>query len=411
MSTHSKLAPSASKRWMDCTRSVSFIDELADEGKIKLGGTSSYAEEGTLAHEFASEILEGKMELDDIPFHPSVLESDYDSDEMCEAVGSYVNLAKRLVKDGDKVLIESSVPLFYKPEDTGTVDYALVSEKSVQILDLKYGKGVEVDAKDNSQLAIYAMSLIEDLWSEIDFTPDTAVIISIHQPRTRGDNPTRVWSLDLGELIEFCKPITSAVADITEGYDLAFYPNPDGCQFCPAKGVCSARAEYATNNFSHASIEAVSKLTDVKTQPTEKFVGPDIESLTDKQIATVVNHGKALIKWVNSITDDAKERILKGVKVDGLKIVNGNRGQRKWTNEEEADKLIKTKIKAEERYTKKLISLAQAEKLLKGTKLSTRFNNRFLELTDRKPGSPILVAGDDDRESITTEITDNFENI
>ena len=115
MSTHSKLAPSASKRWMDCTRSVSFIDELADEGKIKLGGTSSYAEEGTLAHEFASEILEGKMELDDIPFHPSVLESDYDSDEMCEAVGSYVNLAKRLVKDGDKVLIESSVPLFYTP--------------------------------------------------------------------------------------------------------------------------------------------------------------------------------------------------------------------------------------------------------------------------------------------------------
>ena len=411
MSTHSKLAPSSSKRWMECTRSVSFIDELAAEGRIKLGGTSSYAEEGTLAHEFASNVLEDLMDLDDIPFHPDILESDYDAEEMCEAVGSYVNLAKRLVKEGDRVLIESSVPLFYKPEDTGTVDYAVVSQKSVQILDLKYGKGVEVEAKNNSQLAIYAMSLIEDLWSEIDFTPDTSVIISIHQPRTRGDNPTRVWSLSLGELIEFCKPITNAVVDITEGHDLDFYPSQEGCQFCPAKGVCSARADYATNNFSRASIDAVAQLSDLKEEPTDKFVGPSFETLSDKQIATVVNHGKDLIKWVNSVTEDAKERILKGLQVEGLKIVQGNRGQRKWTNEAEADKLIKNKIKSEDRYTKKLISLAQAEKLLKKETLSTRFKNRFEDLTDRKPGSPILVNAQDERDSIITQITDNFENI
>jgi hypothetical protein len=410
MSTHSKLAPSASKRWMNCTRSISFIDELAASGKIKLGGSSSYAEEGTLAHEFASDILEGKMELDDILFHPKILESDYDGEEMHEALSSYVGLAKRLVRDGDMVLIESSVPLFYKTEDTGTVDYALVSQKSVQILDLKYGKGVEVDAKDNSQLAIYAMSLIDNLWSEIDFTPDTAVIISIHQPRTRGENPTRVWSLTVGELIEFCKPINTAVANISEGFDLDFYPSEEGCQFCPAKGVCSSRADYATNSFSRASIDAVSQLVDVKFDQVEKFTGPEFEALTDKQIATVVNHGKELVKWVNSVTDDAKERILKGIPVEGLKIVQGNRGQRKWVDEEEAEKLIKTKIKAEDRYTRKLISLAQAEKLLKGSDLSTRFKNRFEELTDRKPGSPILVSEDDKRLSISSDVTDSFEN-
>ena len=80
---------------------------------------------------------------------------------MRRCVGDYVALAERLGQSAETTVVEERVPLFYRPQDGGTVDFAAISQERVQILDLKYGKGVIVEAEENKQLAIYAKSLID----------------------------------------------------------------------------------------------------------------------------------------------------------------------------------------------------------------------------------------------------------
>jgi hypothetical protein len=141
---HARLAPSASERWMHCTASVEACAGIKDSG-------SEYATEGTQAHDYAEAVLSGKLPIEKVPedFRPHVK--------------FYTDHCQKLIQPGMVAYVESKVPLFYSPEDTGTVDFAVASEDVVRIRDLKYGAGVLVDAQDNPQLAIYAISLIRDL--------------------------------------------------------------------------------------------------------------------------------------------------------------------------------------------------------------------------------------------------------
>ena len=400
--SHSLLSPSGAKCWSTCTSSVSYIQRLKEEGKIPEEQTSVYAEEGTEAHQHASDILDGLEDLEDVP-----------EGEMRRCVGEYVAFAERIGKDAEQVLVEERVPLFYRPEDGGTVDYAAMSSERVQILDLKYGKGVIVEAKENLQLAIYAKSLIESQRDVFDFTDDTLVVMTIFQPRTYEGNPIKLWSVKLKELNEFLGDIQKIADRIDAGMALQFAPSEDACQFCDAKGLCKAREKFASTHIVKANIQAAKDFTDLgglpdgKTEPTY----PTMDELSDEQIAVVVEHGKSFEKWLKSVASEAKKRIEGGVPVKGLKVVAGKLGNRGWNDEAAADKLISGKLKAGERYTRKLITLPQAEKLLKGMELSTRFENRFKELTTRKPGSPVLVTDADDRPSIMEAPEDTFTDL
>jgi hypothetical protein len=400
--SHSLLSPSGAKCWTKCTASVGYIQRLKDEGKIPEEQTSAYAEEGTQAHEHASNILDGIEDLGDVP-----------EGEMRECVGKYVELAQRIGKDAELTLVEERVPLFYRPEDGGTVDYAAITSERVQILDLKYGKGVIVEAKENLQLAIYAKSLIESQGDLYDFTDDTLVVMTIFQPRTYEGNPIKLWSVKLKELNLFLKD-TQKIADrIDAGMALEFAPSEDACQFCDAKGLCKAREKFAANHIVKANIKAAEEFTNIEENP---IVGkgptyPSVDSLTDEQIAIVVEHGKTFEKWLKSVAAEAKKRIEGGVPVKGLKVVQGNPGNRKWDDEAAADKLLAGKLKANERYDRSLISPTQAEKLLKGVELSTKFQNRLKDLTKRKPGSPLLVLESDERPSIMGPAEEEFDNI
>lgn len=400
--SHSLLSPSGAKCWTTCTESVGFIQRLKAEGKIPEEQTSAYAEEGTQAHEHASNILDGIEDLEDVP-----------EGEMRKCVGDYVAFAERIGKDAELVLIEERVPLFYRPEDGGTVDYAAISSERVQILDLKYGKGVIVEAKENLQLAIYAKSLIESQSDLYDFTEDTLVVMTIFQPRTYEGNPIKLWSVTLAQLDEFLGDIQKIADRIDAGMLLEFAPSEDACQFCDAKGLCKAREGFAANHVVKANIKAAEEFTNIEGLPDgqDKVTLPTVDSLTDEQIAVVVEHGKTFEKWLKSVAAEAKKRIEGGIPVKGLKVVQGKLGNRGWNDEAAADKLLSGKLKAAERYTRKLITLPQAEKLLKGVELSTKFQNRLKDLTQRKPGSPVLVTDADERPSIMGPAEEEFDNI
>ena len=400
--SHSLLSPSGAKGWSTCTASVGYIQRLKEEGKIPEEQTSVYADEGTEAHQHANDILDGLQDLDEVP-----------EGEMRQCVGDYVAFAERIGKDADQVLVEERVPLFYRPEDGGTVDYAAITSERVQILDLKYGKGVIVEARENLQGAIYAKSLIESQRDAFDFTDDTLVVITIFQPRTYEGNPIKIWSVTLRDLNEFLGDIQKIADRIDAGMLLEFKPSPDTCQFCDAKGLCKARQNRVADPIIDVGIEAAKDFTDLDGLPDDKTepTYPTMGELSDEQIAVVVKHGKGFEKWLKSVASEAKKRIEGGIPITGLKVVAGKLGNRGWNDEAAADTLIAGKLKASERYTRKLVTLPQAEKLLKGMDLSTRFENRFKELTQRKPGAPILVTDADDRPSIMEAPEDMFTSL
>ncbi len=388
---HSRLAPSAAKRWVNCTASVEFIKQNAN--RIPENESSVYADEGTQAHDWAANILDGLNDISDVP------------EDMQPHVGAYVEFAERVTTDKDRVYVEEKVPLFYKPEDTGTVDYALVSDERVYILDLKYGAGVIVEAKENMQLATYALSLIRNLEGLYDFNDDTLVTLTIFQPRTYEGSPVKIWAISLKDLRDFGRKILEAAIDIDEGNldVLKFAPEDDICQWCPAKGFCPSRRDQYAGAMRKVAISTLDDLseTDPATgEPPLQF--PGFDTLSDKQIAAIVKHAPGIKKWLNSVESETHKALEAGKHVEGLKLVEGTQGKRQWKDETEADKLIKSKLKADERYTKKLITLPQAEKLLKGQKLSTRFQNRFKELTFRAPAKNVLALTDDPREAIQT---------
>ena len=54
MSTHAKLSPSGASRWMSCTPSAAFESQFPDK-------SSSFAEEGTLAHKLGELLIREKL--------------------------------------------------------------------------------------------------------------------------------------------------------------------------------------------------------------------------------------------------------------------------------------------------------------------------------------------------------------
>ena len=391
---HYPWGPSAAKTWRGCPGSINFAAQEKAAGNIPKDEESEYAAEGTRAHAYVDDCLTGKIKRGDIPAN------------FMEHLSGYLDLADDLaetVGNGDCVVMhEQQVPLFYQPDVYGTLDYGVVAEdgSEVTILDLKYGAGVYVTAEENDQLAIYALSLMDDLVSQgYVFTDDTEVSMMIYQPRHHqftGD--AEVWTVSYRDLLDMA-------VDIQEGYEKSLsasvddlHPSDDACFFCDARVVCTRRI---TDLFDEEIPEGANML--VPAQQEEPHL-PEVQLLTDAARVAIFKHHKAITKWMSDVVSDSFTKIEQGGPIEGLKTVDGKQGNRTWgDNEEDVSKLVVRKIPADDRFKpRSLKSPAQLEKILKDCDKplkdqSTRFQNRWNELIVQRPGSPTLALEDDKR--------------
>jgi len=381
---HARLAPSAASRWTVCTASVGFIEANKD---VLPKDSSTYADEGTEAHERAKRRLTQ-------PAPPSP-----EPDEMDRHVGDYVKWIAANRRPGDRMLVERRTPLFYDPTSHGTVDASLISDR-IWIGDLKYGVGVSVEAKDNKQLAIYAESLIRELEVVEDFGLETPVSLNIFQPRDRNNSePVRTWELTRGQLAEFAADIQFKASGLQRGDPTEFIADPEKqCRFCPAKGICKAYSSYGLTAIAEIAPEPLSTL-------------PDPHALTREQRVKVIGARKALEKWLEAVEDQEVTELLAGAKPLGYKLVEG-KTNRQWADEPAAQKLLRNYLTAEETNPPSpLISVAVAEKLLKGKELSTKFENKLKSLITKPAGKPSLVPETDKRPALEFNPARGLENI
>lgn len=400
--THSLLSPSGASRWTECTASVPYCLENGWTGR-----SSRDSDEGTRAHDLAEQILTAQN-----PVIPPGFEQITDYTDFCFTMHG---------RWGGKALVEQKVPLFYRPEDTGTVDFANIAPNRITIVDLKWGIGVAVSAFENKQLAIYAQSLIQEHQEFFGFTDDMPVDICVSQPRCADESAGGIWSTTVGELAAFCediwmiadsidctvKHLNSGKVTLQNAVDaevVTFKPSISTCRFCPAKqnSQCPHRV---TQAFAPLAPDGVDPLTMLEIVPDEApaplLSESRFQNITDEQLYAIFFRIPEIDAVVNSVKEAVLARAVEGQAVPGTKLVAGRQGNTAWRSEEEAIKTLHRPIGMKDLMKEVIKSPTQVLALVKDDEKLTA---KVQSLTHRSPGKPAVALLSDKRPALTAAI-------
>ena len=376
-SSHARLSASAAERWMHCPGSITLTERL------QLPNTGSiYADEGTMAHSVAEWKV---MHTESGPAYKKERgkweASEFWCGEMDEATTFYANevqdiYIRLLQQDAGTVrMVEQRIDLKeWIPGGFGTSDAVVIGAGEIHVVDLKYGKGVKVEAEGNPQLRLYGLgsaSLFGDLY---DF--DT-VVLHIIQPRLDHISTERIALKDLRDWGK--NEVRPAADEAANGSERTACG--DWCRFCPAKAVCRARAE---ENLELARMD---------------FKKP--MELTHDEIVEVLGQIDRLLSWAKDVTDYALAQALAGEKFRGWKLVEG-RANRRYTDETKVAVTLKAAGFDEAMlYSKKLLTITDMEKLV-GKKRFAELLEGDAGLVVKPTGKPVLVPASDKREELNT---------
>jgi len=380
MSEHAKLSPSSSDRWLNCPASLVRSVGVVDSG-------SEFAREGTAAHALAELCLTQGIGAHG-PAMPKGHEQ-YDSPDLRVTVQTYLDYVRRLMGPGDTLFVEQRVQIFGQYDVWGTADAVIVTPNGViKIVDLKAGKGVLVDADDNTQLILYGVGGLSFDWlSEV---PVTTVEVHIVQPR-RNNFPSQSYPVE--ELAAWVKENTAKVARAFAGTNEA-YPGLH-CKWCPIKGTCRERAEH---NLKMASFDFE--------EPAKGCTGTH-DALSEEELVGVF----VAIPQIRAYLDDVEAEVSKRAHehpVAGLKFIAG-RAVRKIVEIAKAAMLLR-KAGIEPFKEPALLGITEIENQLKakGLKVADVIGDCIQKTTSK----PVLVAESHKSPAITPEknAADDFAN-
>lgn len=370
MSNHAILSPSGASRWLTCTPSARMEELFEDK-------SSEFAAEGSLAHALCElglraqyglidndEARELDLDLKSSPLYSPDM-SDYVSDYIEYVINEFEE-CKKTTKDA-LLFIEKKLDLTrYVPEGFGTGDAIIISNGTMRIIDLKYGKGVKVSAVENKQMMLYTLGALD----EFDFIYDIRkVIMTVYQPRMYNISD---YEMDSQDLYDWANTVLKPKATLAFNGHGDFVPG-DHCRFCKAKATCKALAE---ENLAIASYDFL-----------------QAELLSDSDISDILRRADLFKNWINSVEEYAFKQALNGRKWDGYKLVEG-RSVRTLTNQPEAvNRLVSKGFPEEVLYEKKFLSITELEKVV--TKKA--FSEILGDLIYKPEGKPTLVPDTDKR--------------
>ena len=222
---HAKLSASGSHIWMNCPKSYSLTKDLPDVD-------TPFSEEGTRAHAYCEYLLHKFILNENVePVVP-------DNKEMELCGFAYLDFISSKYGEDYETLpdIEIEQRLDFSPwveDGFGTCDCLIITRNQIKIIDFKYGKGVKVDANENSQLQLYALGAL-NRFELYDFK---TVEMNIFQPRL---DHISTQTKSVSELIDFGKRAKELSKEALNGKCKA---NPGAwCKFCKVNAICKARA-------------------------------------------------------------------------------------------------------------------------------------------------------------------------
>lgn len=422
---HSQFSASASDRWMVCPGSIQLSKGKPDK-------VSQYAAEGTAAHTVAAWCL--TEHKDAAAYLGRVIEADGFSftvdDEMAGHVQTYVDQVREYAKDADMHLTEVQVNYSEhlgvdEGDGFGTSDTIIVksAHKLLQVHDLKFGRGDEVEATDNRQMRLYALGALSYLQPfGLEISDFERVLMVIHQPRVQ--TAPKEWEISVAELLEFGKQARTAAEQVIDA--MLEYPSPEwherftkadtkACKYCRAKATCVTLREAVTETVftqKPASPEEFESLEFTARTGNDPVVQLKSPGITDAEwLAASLNQVDLIEDWCKAIRAEAESRMLAGGTVPGFKLVAGKRGPRQWADAAAAEAQLKTfRLKVEEMYDLKVISPTSAEKLAKAEKIGKRQWPKLQALITQTDGKLHVAPESDSREAVTVKpVDEEFE--
>ena len=440
---HSLFSASGAAGW-----SVCYGKPALEAGRKK---SSSYADEGTAAHELASRVMQDRIDggsataakwkgdkitvkRDDGPARvftvgPEMIENvdayvdaffaisqGRDVIRFCEKrvhYHEYLGVEKAMAwgtSDGIAVVFNAG-PLEW--EDSNGIGHMFGPGDELQVHDLKYGKGYQVDAEQNAQLRLYALGT---LWEYGHLGNITRVRMCIHQPRKEHFSEEVI---SVTELETWSRKLKAAAPHVT--YAKSFVEKgrkegrPDleisqelflngnqaesekGCAFCDAAGICAAKIGTVS--------EAVSgrRLTADDFEDLTVDARPAIREYGGNYLAHAYTQLDAVEAWIKGVRAEIDYRVLvKGEKIQGVKVAAGKKGARAWKDADEAHMFVQSKIPAAVRaamYEEKLRTPAQLEKAL--GKSHPAYWILIQELITQAEGKPSVVPESSPRPAIS----------
>ena len=375
---HHKLSPSKTTRWLNCPGSVELVEKAPPETE------SSYASEGTLAHDAAALVLDNKVPLEHLCDRYSLAGRTINEEDV-HYIGIYVDYVRNLIgkrKRGKRIYIEKKVKTSpFVPGGSGTLDCAVVDRenRTLDIIDLKYGKGVKVGAHNNPQLMLYALAMMKHC-RKIEFEQ---VRLHIVQPRYPSISS---WNFDEASRDRFIKKLDKVVNLIYSDRKKPLVPGDQQCQWCPVKGDCPALAE------QYKQMLAVTE----DTPDASKVI-----NLTPEGIADILEKAPVVEKFIKALRQNAYETLSNGHSVPRHKLVR-SRSRRKWSSDAKVELEFQLGDNAWE--DRKLIGLTKAKQLMVDKGMTPDNAAKIINGNTETPEGKIVMAHEDDpRDAVTIE--------
>lgn len=266
---HALWSASASSRNFACPGALAMTMGLPDR-------TSEAADWGTCAHQISEHCLRDGLNADHfLGMEVRGKEHRFEVDEeMADCAQQYVDYVKSVAwkdvkgAESNLLLIEQRFDLsaLGTPFDAGGTGDAVIylpNERRLEVVDLKGGRGVVVNAKGNPQLRTYALgALLANKGLQVD-----SVTVTIVQPRApHPDGRIRSETIDVSELLDWTmemleamnlsKQALDAKADLEPAAWAAAFLNPGphcGSTFCKASATCPALENRVLSAFRDES--------------------------------------------------------------------------------------------------------------------------------------------------------------
>jgi hypothetical protein len=232
---HALCSASSAERWLECPGSVGLSMTVPEPP------TSSYALEGTEAHELSEKILDHWLK-NNYDLKDEFLQSTREGrEDMFDFVMQYVYACVEEAMAFDNtptIRIEQRLTFNEDMKMFGTADFIATGVQDGKatgvIVDLKYGRGKKVKTEGNPQLAYYAVALRSCSKKKLE-----QIKVRIVQPRVEDASTSITFSKDDLDAWGLKLTLGAEQALWMAGKAKApMYKEGGWCWFCPAKQVC-----------------------------------------------------------------------------------------------------------------------------------------------------------------------------
>lgn len=383
MAKHALLSASGAQRWLSCPPSAR-LEEAVEEQ------SSEYAREGSFAHELAELYLAQELGLikksDFNKRLKKLRQNPFYSEELDAYVKIYLDFAIEKINEARARTRDAVVLLEMKldystwvPEGFGTGDLVLVTDDALEVIDFKFGRGIQIGAEDNPQMRLYALGALSQFGCLYEVN---TVRMTIVQPRL---DSISTDEMAVEELVDWGEKMVKPIADLAFKGEGEFKAGGH-CRFCRVRATCRARAEM---NMKLACYD---------------FKEPPL--LTDEEIVEVLDAADEYMKWISDLQGYALDQAVNnGKKWPGYKLVEGRSYRRYKDQGKVAEALIAAGYKEDEIYEKVLLGITKMERAV-GRK---EFNELLAGLIEKPPGKAKLAPESDKRPAVKSTAEIDFK--